>query len=264
MLQMHDALDTSVTSREQGELIARLGEEAVKLEVPMRVDVKYGRSWGDAKHTWEELHGTAPAPKQASAPAPKSESSPRPNPNPSRSFRNRSRRPWKQRHAAGRSPCGQEGPAARHAVADDPQNEGGSVGARIHPRPNLQHDSWTGMGAFTEFAIRSSAPTRANAAAAASAAGDHAHPVHQGRRTADQADLARRRWHVDTGQIRLRDVPRHRRARHGRGHRWARRVDRNADRVTGTRARRLCAPICRTRLRSRPRRCCSTARRGRT
>ena len=61
MLQMHDALDTSVTSREQGELIARLGEEAVKLEVPMRVDVKYGRSWGDAKHTWEELHGTAPA-----------------------------------------------------------------------------------------------------------------------------------------------------------------------------------------------------------
>ena len=61
MLQMHDALDTSVTSREQGELIARLGEEAVKLEVPMRVDVKYGRSWGDAKHTWEELRGTAPA-----------------------------------------------------------------------------------------------------------------------------------------------------------------------------------------------------------
>ena len=61
MLQMHDALDTSVTSREQGELIARLGEEAVKLEVPMRVDVKYGRSWGDAKHTWEELGGAAPA-----------------------------------------------------------------------------------------------------------------------------------------------------------------------------------------------------------
>ena len=61
MLQMHDALDTSVTSREQGELIARLGEEAVQLEVPMRVDVKYGRSWGDAKHTWEELGGISPA-----------------------------------------------------------------------------------------------------------------------------------------------------------------------------------------------------------
>ncbi len=76
MLQMHDALDTSVTSREQGELIARLGEEAVKLEVPMRVDVKYGRSWGDAKHTWEELGGTAPAPK----PAPKPQPSPRLSP----------------------------------------------------------------------------------------------------------------------------------------------------------------------------------------
>ena len=38
--------------------------EAVKLEVPMRVDLKFGRNWGDAKHTWEVLTGTAPAPKQ--------------------------------------------------------------------------------------------------------------------------------------------------------------------------------------------------------
>ena len=30
----------------------------------MRVDLKFGRSWGDAKHTWEELTGTAPTPKQ--------------------------------------------------------------------------------------------------------------------------------------------------------------------------------------------------------
>ena len=55
MLQMHDCLDCSVTSREQGELIARLGCEAVQLEVPMKVDVKFGNSWGDAKHTWDEL-----------------------------------------------------------------------------------------------------------------------------------------------------------------------------------------------------------------
>ena len=61
LLQMHDELDCSVSSREQGEMIARLGCEAVKLEVPMRVDLKFGRNWGDAKHTWEELHGTAPA-----------------------------------------------------------------------------------------------------------------------------------------------------------------------------------------------------------
>ena len=38
LLQMHDALECSVTTREQGELVARLGCEAVKLEVPMRVE----------------------------------------------------------------------------------------------------------------------------------------------------------------------------------------------------------------------------------
>jgi len=61
LLQMHDALEASVSAREQGELIAQLGCEAVSLEVPMRVDRKFGRSWGDASHTWEELTGE-PAP----------------------------------------------------------------------------------------------------------------------------------------------------------------------------------------------------------
>lgn len=56
LLQMHDGLECSVTAPEQGEMIARLACEAVKLEVPMRADVKFGRSWGDAKHTWQELH----------------------------------------------------------------------------------------------------------------------------------------------------------------------------------------------------------------
>jgi hypothetical protein len=55
LLQMHDALECSVSSREQAELVARLGEEAVQLDVPMRVDLKFGYSWGDAKHSWEEL-----------------------------------------------------------------------------------------------------------------------------------------------------------------------------------------------------------------
>ena len=41
LLQMHDALECSVTSREQGEMIARLGEEAVSLNVPMKVDLKF-------------------------------------------------------------------------------------------------------------------------------------------------------------------------------------------------------------------------------
>ena len=56
LLQMHDSLDCSVSSPEQAELVAQLGRDAVQLEVPMQVDLKYGRNWGDAKHTWEELH----------------------------------------------------------------------------------------------------------------------------------------------------------------------------------------------------------------
>ena len=57
LLQMHDALDCSVSTREQGEMVARLGCEAVTLKVPMRVDLKFGRSWGDATHSWAELRG---------------------------------------------------------------------------------------------------------------------------------------------------------------------------------------------------------------
>src|SRR5262249_22964674 len=44
-------------------MVARLGEEVIKLEVPMKVDVNYGRTWGDAKHTWDELHGKVPQPR---------------------------------------------------------------------------------------------------------------------------------------------------------------------------------------------------------
>jgi hypothetical protein len=54
-LQMHDSLDCSVSSPEQAELVARLGREAVKLEVPIEVDLKYGRNRGDATHSWDEL-----------------------------------------------------------------------------------------------------------------------------------------------------------------------------------------------------------------
>ena len=43
---------------EQGELVARLGCEAVQLTVPIRVDLKFGRSWGDAQHKREDV-GTA-------------------------------------------------------------------------------------------------------------------------------------------------------------------------------------------------------------
>jgi len=66
LLQMHDCLDCSINSREQAELIARLGCEAVQLDVPMRVDLKYGRNWGDAKHTWAELQQSKPVLKKLS------------------------------------------------------------------------------------------------------------------------------------------------------------------------------------------------------
>jgi DNA polymerase family A/CHC2 zinc finger len=70
LLQMHDSLDCSVTSPEQAERVAQLGREAVTLGVPIRVDLKFGANWGDAKHSWEEL-GKAAQLKQETRAAPK-------------------------------------------------------------------------------------------------------------------------------------------------------------------------------------------------
>ena len=61
LLQMHDALECSVSTREQAEMVAQLGVEAIKLRVPMRIDLKFGCNWGDTEHNWEELHGAAPS-----------------------------------------------------------------------------------------------------------------------------------------------------------------------------------------------------------
>ena len=55
LLQMHDSLDCSVASPEQAERVAQLGREAVTLEVPIQVDLKFGKTWGDAVHSWDEL-----------------------------------------------------------------------------------------------------------------------------------------------------------------------------------------------------------------
>jgi DNA polymerase I-like protein with 3'-5' exonuclease and polymerase domains len=74
LVQMHDCLDLSVSSPEQAELVARLGREAITLEVPIQVDLKYGRNWGDATHTWAELHnGGAAAPMTSIAELPETE-----------------------------------------------------------------------------------------------------------------------------------------------------------------------------------------------
>lgn len=42
-------------------MVAQLGVEAIKLRVPMRIDLKFGCNWGDTEHNWEELHGAAPS-----------------------------------------------------------------------------------------------------------------------------------------------------------------------------------------------------------
>jgi DNA polymerase I-like protein with 3'-5' exonuclease and polymerase domains len=68
LLQMHGSLDLSVSSPEQVQLVARLGQEAVKLEVPMKVDIAYGGTWGDAKHTWEERDAAPEKPAVNTAP----------------------------------------------------------------------------------------------------------------------------------------------------------------------------------------------------
>jgi len=49
LLQVHDELAVSVNNREEAEQAARIMCDAVQLEVPSRVDVEIGSSWGDAK-----------------------------------------------------------------------------------------------------------------------------------------------------------------------------------------------------------------------
>jgi len=55
LLQMHDELAFSVTEKRTGEKVSQIMREVVKLRVPMKVDAEYGRNWGDATHSWEEV-----------------------------------------------------------------------------------------------------------------------------------------------------------------------------------------------------------------
>lgn len=48
MLQMHDELDFSIMEQWQGDRAAEIMRETVKLVVPMKVDMQYGRQWGEA------------------------------------------------------------------------------------------------------------------------------------------------------------------------------------------------------------------------
>lgn len=47
-LQVHDELDTTVSGPEQARQIGQIMTDVVQLEVPMRVDVETGPSWGEA------------------------------------------------------------------------------------------------------------------------------------------------------------------------------------------------------------------------
>lgn len=49
LLQVHDEVAVSVKNKEEAEAAAEIMKNAVQLEVPSRVDVEIGKSWGEAK-----------------------------------------------------------------------------------------------------------------------------------------------------------------------------------------------------------------------
>ena len=48
LLQVHDELVFSVSDKREVEEIAEIMENAVKLEVPNKVDAELGKNWGDS------------------------------------------------------------------------------------------------------------------------------------------------------------------------------------------------------------------------
>jgi len=48
LLQVHDEVAMSVKNAEEAREAANIMETAVKLEVPSKVDVEIGKSWGEA------------------------------------------------------------------------------------------------------------------------------------------------------------------------------------------------------------------------
>ena len=45
-IQIHDELDISVESKQQAKKIVEIMENAVKLEIPNKVDYEFGKNWG--------------------------------------------------------------------------------------------------------------------------------------------------------------------------------------------------------------------------
>jgi DNA polymerase I-like protein with 3'-5' exonuclease and polymerase domains len=48
-IQIHDEVDISVESPEHAEQIVKIMEDAIKLEIPNKVDYESGDNWGDIK-----------------------------------------------------------------------------------------------------------------------------------------------------------------------------------------------------------------------
>jgi DNA polymerase I-like protein with 3'-5' exonuclease and polymerase domains len=46
-IQIHDELDISIENEAQAKKIIEIMENAVKLEVPNKVDYEFGKNWGD-------------------------------------------------------------------------------------------------------------------------------------------------------------------------------------------------------------------------
>lgn len=55
LIQMHDELDFSFRSLEQASKAETIMRDVVKLRVPMLAEAKFGKNWGDASHSWEEV-----------------------------------------------------------------------------------------------------------------------------------------------------------------------------------------------------------------
>jgi DNA polymerase I-like protein with 3'-5' exonuclease and polymerase domains len=49
LIQVHDELDISVSSEEQGKKIQEIMENCVDMKVPSVVDAEFGPSWGECK-----------------------------------------------------------------------------------------------------------------------------------------------------------------------------------------------------------------------
>ncbi len=54
IIQMHDEVCLSTAKESDGIQLSEIMRDAIPLIVPVRVDLEWGRTWGDAKHTFQE------------------------------------------------------------------------------------------------------------------------------------------------------------------------------------------------------------------